>query len=348
MDMDQDGFDDIFTIASFQLKIYLGGSPHIDTVAAYSLSPQGSSLFYPSAGDMNGDGYIDIAFTDYVGTGDYDINILEGGSDGWKSSRNHMIDMDTYSRSKIADVDKDGYGDLITHSFTSPSYTLRIWKGGISFPTSASITKTASYGYNIAVAIPEGEGGGPKAYRGTFTSVPITLPDTLTQKWDVAYLEGAFPANTSARITVLDGNSGSPITGYKDLAAMDVDLSGVTTNSIKLEVTILTELNTTTPSLDALTVKWMDRREWRDEFFGPGKVDRLLNIDVAGGTMQAGDIGGQGPQLIFPSLLGEANYTTSPLAFYDAGGADYLTRDPFDFKVKGTTAADIADVNGDG
>jgi uncharacterized membrane protein len=350
-DLDLDGFDDVLTISSSNLKIYRGGSPDIDTVAAYTLAPRGSTVYYPEVGDLNGDGYIDIAATDFIGSGNYDITIFEGGSDGWKSSRTHALDVNHYSRMAIADLDKDGYGDLITHHFASPSYLLKVWPGKSTFPSAVSITKTSSYCYNVAVAIPVGEGGGAKAYRGTFQTIPINIPDTMNLKWDVAYLEGTFPANTSARITVKDGFTGTAITGYKDLPAMDVDLAGIIESghtSIILEVTIMTELNTTTPVLDSLVVKWMDNREWRDEFYGPAKVGRMLNMDVYGGTMQAGDIGGQGPQLIFPTLIGDANYTTSAIAFYDAGSADYLSRDPFNFKIRGTTGADVADVNGDG
>ncbi len=349
-DLDLDGFADIVT-RSGDMKIYLGGSPDIDVVADYSLSGQGTYIYYPDAGDLNGDGYIDIAGNDYIGSGNVDIIMFEGGSDGWKSSRTHTIDRNSYGRMAVADLDKDGFDDIVHIGYNAPGYKLNVYKGKSSWPSTSSITKDMTYAYDVAVAIPKGEGGGPKAIRGTFTTVPITLPDTMKQKWDVAYLDGTFPEGTSARITVKDGLSGTTITGYKDLAAMDVDLSGILVsshNTIQLEITILTEVNSTTPVLDTLTVKWMDNREWRDEFYGPGKVDRMLNMDVSGGTMQAGDIGGRGPQLIFPALLGNANYTTPAKAYVDAGGADYLSRDPFNFKTRGTTDAAVADVNGDG
>jgi uncharacterized membrane protein len=349
-DLDLDGFADAVTVqAGTGIRVFMGKASGIDAVAEYTLSGSGSALYYPSVGDVDGDGYIDILGTDYHGTNDYRVKVFAGGSDGWKSSRVHTAYSGAWSRTKVADIDKDGSGDVIVTMYTGGTYTVDIYSSTPSWAFSRLVKKDMSgYIYGVAPAIPKGSGGGPKAIRGTFTTVPITIPDTLTQKWDVAYLEGNFPEGTSVKISVKDGNSGQTITGYKDLAALDVDLSGITTNTIKLEVTILTELNDTTPVLDSLAVKWMGLREWRDEFYGPAKVGRMLNMDVAGGTMQAGAIGGQGPQLIFPSLLGDANYTTSARAYVDDGGADYLARDPFDFKVKGTTAADVADVNGDG
>jgi uncharacterized membrane protein len=352
-DLDLDGFADVVTVQSGTgIRVFMGKASGIDAVAEYTFSGAGSALYYPSVGDVDGDGYIDILGTDYHGANDYRVKVFAGGSDGWKSSRVHTAYSGAWSRTKVADIDKDGSGDVIVTMYTGGSYTVDIYSATPSWTFSRLVKKDVSgYIYGVAAAIPKGSGGGPKAIRGTFTTVPITIPDGMTQRWDVAYLEGTFPEGTSAKISVLDGNSGQTITGYKDLAAMDVDLGGITVgshNSIKLEVTIMTEVNTTTPVLDSLTVKWMDNREWRDEFYGPAKVGRMLNMDVSGGTMQAGAIGGQGPQLIFPSLLGDANYTTSAKAYVDDGGADYLARDPFDFKVKGTTDADVADVNGDG
>jgi uncharacterized membrane protein len=118
--------------------------------------------------------------------------------------------------------------------------------------------------------------------------------------------------------------------------------------SIRVQVTITSEFNTTTPVLDRLLVKWMDRRVWRDEFYGSGKVDRLLGLDVAGGELQPGALVGVGSQIIIPSIMGDDNYTTTPKTFFDAGGLDYLSRAPHEFPAKGTSAVDVSDVNGDG
>jgi len=349
-DVNLDGFTDVLTRQGGSVYVYLGGTPDIDVVADYTLAGQGQQLFYIAAGDINGDGYVDISGVDYIAAANYDIVMFEGGSDGWKSSRTHSIDKDNYGRLAAADLDKDGFDDLVHIAYaTGGVYRLSIFLGKSTWPTAASITKDVTYAYDIAFAIPKGEGGGPKAIRGTFETVPITIP--LDRKWDVAYLEGLFPEGTSATVTVINDATGTAITGYKDLRSLDVDLGGVDPGiyrTIRLKVTILTEVNTTTPVLDALSVKWMDKREWRDEFYGPSKVDRMLNTAVADGKLQAGAVGGRGPQLVFSSLLGNANYTVSAMSFADDGAGDYLTREPFEFKVKGTTGASMADVNGDG
>jgi len=248
-----------------------------------------------------------------------------------------------------ASNDKDGVGDIVSSPY-SGGYYLDVYMGSSSWTFTRTVHKSiTTYPYDYAVAIPKGEGSGPRAYKGTFTTLPITLPVTANKKWDVAYIEGTFPQNTSATISIIDDASGKVIPGYKDLTTMDVDLSGlIGYTNIRVQVTLMSEFNTTTPVLDSLTVKWMDKRVWRDEFHGPARVDRLLNLDVTGGLLTKGTLGGSAPDLIFPSLMGDANYTTSALAFTDAGGLDYTSTRPFEFPVHGTTAADTADVNGDG
>ena len=92
----------------------------------------------------------------------------------------------------------------------------------------------------------------------------------------------------------------------------------------------------------------MDIRVWRDEFYGSVKADRMLNLDVTNGELQASGTGGSAPQLIFTSIMGDENYTTTPKAYFDAGGPDYLSNAPYDFGTKGTSGVDTADVDGDG
>ncbi|MCK4970402.1 MAG: VCBS repeat-containing protein, partial [Thermoplasmata archaeon] len=349
-DLDQDGYDDVLIYQVDDTKLYMGSSSGPDNVADYSLSGSGTYTYYPDAGDINGDGYIDIVAASYHSAGSYKVDIFDGGSDGWKTSRIHSGLAIGYARCTVGDIDKDGYEDIVISEYVAASnYKMHVYKGGSSWPTSPSITKSGEGYYPYAIAIPKGGEGGARAFRGTFTTEEIDLP--MGKKWDLAYLDGSFPQNTSTTITVLDSASGSDIAGFKDVRRFDLDLSGVDPDiyrSIKLKVSIETEFNTTTPVVDSLTVKWMDKRVWRDEFYGDAKVERMLNMGVAGGQLGKGSIGGQAPQLIFPTLMGEANYTTSPLSFSDAGGLDYVSRSPFEFKVKGTSAADVADVDGDG
>jgi len=74
-------------------------------------------------------------------------------------------------------------------------------------------------------------------------------------------------------ISLLDG-TGTPITGYEDLADWNVDLLGINAAiypTIKVKVDVTSELNNTTPVLDKLTIKWMDKMTWRDQFYGDAR-----------------------------------------------------------------------------
>jgi uncharacterized membrane protein len=212
------------------------------------------------------------------------------------------------------------------------------------------MVKESGYDNSVTVAMPK-EAGGTRAYRGKFLTEPIALPSAASNKWDMLDLTGSMPRNTSMRLSVVDGISGDPIHGYEDLTDWNVDLSGIDPDmywTIQVEVTIESEFNWTTPVLDRILVMWMDRRVWRDQFYGSGKVDRLLGLEVDGGDLGQAALGGTGPQLIFPAIVGDNEYAPPPLAFLDAGGLDYLTRSPLEFIAAGTSAADVGDVNGDG
>ncbi|NOQ54664.1 MAG: hypothetical protein GQ558_08690, partial [Thermoplasmata archaeon] len=348
-DVDGDGYDDILARRSSIVSIYLGSASGPVTPADYDLDPTGTFVYGIAAGDINGDGYTDIVTVSYVSSSNYPITIYEGGADGWTDSRKHEDLSTVYGFLAVGDIDKDGYDDIAWSVYANPNYQVSIAFGGSSWPTAADITKTVTRVYNIVFAIPKGSGGGVRAYRGTFTTEAISLP--MDRKWDVAYLEGTFPQNTSMTMSVIDDASGEAIAGFEDLTQMDADLSGIDGflhRTIRIEVSILSELNTTTPILDSLTVKWMDKMVWRDEFFGAAKVDRMYNLDVTSGQLRKSTVGGDAPQLIFPAISGNDNYTTLPTVYSDAGGLDYLSKAPYEFATRGTSAVDTADVNGDG
>jgi hypothetical protein len=345
-DLDGDGIDDVITRGTSSVaRVYIGGSPDIDETADYSLSSGASGLYGAAAGDVNGDGFVDIALITYSG-GSYKTEVYEGASDGWSDSRIHDF-TSGYGVVKVGDVDKDGYGDIAMALYLTPNDALKVYKGGTSWPSNADITKTIDLYYDLDLAIPSG-GGGARAYRGSLTTEAIMAP--AGKQWDILYLEGDTPKNTSITITVLD-STGKPIQGYEDLTTMDVDLGGIDPsryNPITVRVTLASEFNNTTPTIDMLTVKWMDKMTWRDEMYGMAKIDRLLNLEVRDLALGKGTLGGSGPQLMFPSVRGDEAYNTRSLAFFDAGGLDYVSGTPWSIQTRGASAVDVADVNGDG
>ncbi|MCK5253635.1 MAG: VCBS repeat-containing protein, partial [Thermoplasmata archaeon] len=331
-------------------NVYLGGRDGPDTTADYSLSIP-DAVGACEAGDVNGDGHTDLLF--YSGSGSsYRLYIFEGNSQGWSDSRRHadITHNDNGNALFTADLDKDGFEDILQVQSVSSNYRLKVWYGDTTWPSTPDIVKESGYDNSVVVAMPK-DSGGTRAYRGTFITEPISLAATVNKKWDMLDLTGSMPINTTMTLSVLEAASGDPITGYEDLTEWNVDLAGIDPDmyrTIQVEVTITSEFNWTTPVLDRILVKWMDRRVWRDEFYGAGKVDRALGLEVAGGDLGAASLGGVGPQLIFPSIMGDDNYTTSPRAFLDAGGLDYLSGAPIEFIGRGTSAVDVGDVNDDG
>ncbi|NIP33578.1 MAG: hypothetical protein GWN18_01475, partial [Thermoplasmata archaeon] len=82
---------------------------------------------------------------------------------------------------------------------------------------------------------------------------------------------------------------------------MTVDLSGIDPDlntSIRVRVDIGSWVNTTTPVLDKLTVKWIDRDTWRDQFYTTTRVERSLNMVVSGGTLAPVDAATAGPTIV--------------------------------------------------
>jgi hypothetical protein len=345
-DLDQDGHLDLLLLGNYEnpAKVYMGGPGGPDGTADYTFTGS-DGVWSIDAGDMNGDGYYEIAYPNYDGT--WNMWIYKGSPLGWSSSRMHKIPIPSIQGGmSMADVDLDGYSDILYTCWNpgAGSNTLRIYKGGTTWPTSHSLQKSGEAYNRHSIAIPRG--ASDSRYVGRFTTETIDLPVAQGKRWDIVHMEGTMPLNTSMKLSVLN-ETGSPIAGYEDLTDWTVDISGlhpILQRTIQVKVTIESEFNNTTPILDSLMVKWMDEMTWRDEFYGPARVEGLLDLKVADGRLTAAGPAGAGPQLVFPSMRGDENFTTTPKVYSDAGGLDYLSRAPGTFAI----AVDVADVNGDG
>jgi hypothetical protein len=337
VDVNGDGRVDLITTFSGEYRIHLGEEINMDSIADHTL-PEGTGI---DAGYINGDDYVDIAVISGSG-----CQVFEGANDGWSTDRVHEITDSPTINVKVGDIDKDGFEDILT---IEGPWQLAIYPGGTSWPSSHTIKKstTGMGGSNLAVAIPKGQKG-ILGYSGSFTTEWLNLP--VGKRWDILHMDGILPLNTSAKVTLLD-SLGAPIKGYEDLEKWSIDLTDIIPalhRTLKIKVNMLSEFNNTTPVLDLLMVKWMDEMVWRDQFYGMARTDRLLNLEVVDNGLTTAPLGGSGPQLIFPSIRGDDGYTTVTQGFLDAGSMDYLDRDPIKFKTKGTSAVDVADVDGDG
>jgi hypothetical protein len=351
-DLDQDGYPDviIFGVYGFTTKIYMGGPFGVDSDPDYWISePAGTQFSWKGAcGDLNADGYLEIVIGyDMAGPGNDKMYIYPGSEDGWNTSDYHEINVAQGPYPTIADIDKDGYDDIIVYQWAPNNHVVDIFKGGPSLPKNYDMRKTAlgSIYSPISIAIPGGSDIG-SSYWAAFTTEDINLPEGM--RWDIIDILATVPKNTMLRYEVLN-ETGSPLTGL--LTDTNLDLASIlpiNQRTIRIRVRLTSELNDTTPTLERLLVNWIDEMAWRDEFYGPAKVDRSFDLDVAGGRLQGGNLGPTGPQLIIPSFRNDIAYTSMSYAHFDDGGPDYGTRSPLSFQTTGASAASVADVNGDG
>ena len=349
-DLDGDGHLDLLAggKSGGKMPIFLGSDGGMDTTADFSLTVP-SDLRAVAAGDINGDGYMDIAEADGGSGGTW--YFFEGDASGWSDARKHTTTVtSTYmgAAADCIDVDKDGYDELLCTLWEGSGYVMKVLKGGTTWPTTSSFQKGSAGGGDMAFAVVRDSSG--RYFRGSFTTQAITI-DPAVKKWDVLVVEGATPLNTTLSVSVLDNADPKPqpISGYKDLAAWDVDLSGLTGYPIiHVKVDITSEFNWTTPVLDRMFIKWMDRGTWREEFFGGAKVERTLNVGVADWQLGRATGMGTGPQLLVTSLRSDLGFDVPPVAFVDGGSLDYARVAPIAFESRGVSAADVADVNGDG
>jgi hypothetical protein len=349
VDLNNDGYLDVFlgSVSLEKLTVYFGDAEGIDTTPEFTfdlLNP-----FAGGVGDINGDGYTDLVV--YAeDSGSNKIHIYEGDAQGWSPNRIHKTAVMTgLPGMVVADVDKDGYDDIMITATYQGAGGVHLFYGGPSWPTTPDATKTGGGG-SLAIAIPRGSSGGTRTFRGTFTTETIDLPSNNKWKWDMVNLEGTLPKNTSMRISILD-DSDTKIDGYADLEEWNVDIIDIDPDvhdTIKVRVDLTSEFNNTTPVLDLLTVKWMDRNTWRDQFYGDARIDRIMGVDVMDGQLKTDTSAWTSPQLIFSSLRNDSGYNVKGKAFFDQGPLGFLGRPPLDFNAKGTEAIDIADANGDG
>ena len=347
-DLNNDGYLDVFlgSISGDKLTVYLGDANGIDTTPEFTID-----LVDPLAGgvgDIDGDGYTDLVV--YGEDSGKKIHIYEGDAQGWSVNRVHKTAVMTgLPGMAVADIDKDGYDDILITAAYQGNGGMKIFYGGPSWPTIPDASIPGGGG-SLAIAIPRGAGGGTRTYKGTFTTEAIDIPPGNEMKWDMLLLEGTTPKNTSMTLSVLDGTN-NPIPGYEDLSDWNVDLINLDAAiypTIKVKVDVTSELNNTTPVLDKLTIKWMDKMTWRDQFYGDARADRIMGFDVMDGFLQTDPSSWVSPQLVFSSIRNDSGFNTKSRAYIDAGGLDYTSRPPMEFPTRGVSAFDVADIDGNG
>jgi uncharacterized membrane protein len=328
-----------------KIPIYLGGPDGPDTTPDYLLEyPSSTSMSDIGAGDINGDGYVDIVALSFQNMNTGILHVYEGAVDGWSYARSHTIISSGFGKMRVIDVNKDGFDDIVLSSWDGTSASMKCIYGGASWPTTADFVKPNAGHFKIAVAAPRQVNS--KYFRGSFTTLPIVIgPD---QRWDSLLIESTIPKDTSIHVSVL-GYNGVVLPGFGGLSSQDIDLSSILSeNTIMLKMDMFSPTNSTTPSIDSISVRWMQRGTWRERFYGSARVERVLGLEVSDGQLLPSAASGAGPQLLVPSLRGQTGYGVRPEAFFDGGGLDYGALPPIPFEANGVSAVDAADVNGDG
>ena len=334
-DINYDGLGDIFlSISSYYQPVFMGNPSGPNTTADFTLMISYSYSYGSAAGDINGDGYIDLCFL-----ARYYVNIFLGSASGINTSYHSFYLSDTSRALGVADANKDGYDDI----YVGTSNQFKLFMGGETLPTSANLTKSGINGpYILAIAVPKVSRGG---LQGTFETEAIELPEG--KKWDILNLEGSVVENTTMSLSIMDRNR-EPIDEYTELTDWNVDLSGLDGhNTIYIRVSIRSEFSDRTPVLEWLVVEWMDGMAWRERFYGRAKVDSLMNLAIQEGVLTRPQ-GRVGPPLVFANLRNDLGWSPGSIGYVDAGGLDYLDLPAKSFDTKGTGGIATADVDGDG
>lgn len=335
-DIDLDGCADIVCAGQNQQRVFLGGPDGPDTIADYSLTPSSGYGYRCAVGDVNGDKLKDLVFL----SSQY-INIFEGTASGWGDGNRHDLLVSSTSWAlKVVDVNKDGYDDIVT----GLQNYFEVYTGSSDW-TLTRIVHLSNIGspIDMVVAIP------PKAtarnYTGHIITKPIVQPPG--KKWDMLDLDARLERNTTMRIAILD-SSLREIPGFSNLTGTNVDISSIVQTTIHVRLDLSSELNTTTPRVDRLTVAWIDRMSWMERFYGAAKIERMLGLSMAEGALTRPSSGTLGPALVFASLRDDEGLAAPGLSVTDSGGLDYLSNPPMGLGAMGASGVDAMDIDGNG
>ncbi len=322
--------------------MYYGGEDGPDETVDFKVEIDGSGWGLSVAtGDLNGDGWPEIVFGRVMSSAD--VFIWWGDPSGFSNTNaDHPgVDGSIYDIIVI-DVNKDGYDDVIS----GYSYGDRVH---VYLGSSGTFDGNSDFTFNTDNPRYVGVVAGKNKFdyiQGSFITKPINRP--MDQKWDVLVMDANIPPQTELEITVLD-NAKNPVLGYESLTGPDVDLSGVDVPTIHIRVTLRSNDMVSTPSVDSIFIKWMDKNVWREEYYGKAKVSQLQGFDVIGGQMVADSGLAGGEEIIFSNMRDDGTYNVDSVAYRDTGGLDYLSVAPIKFRVpSGAGDVKVADLDGDG
>jgi hypothetical protein len=221
-DVDLDGYPDLVLARIFGLRIFRGGPDGIrpDDWYEVSLDDPATLIMQVHVADLNRDGWLDLVATvqtydDRPETRAKSTRVFWGGPDGYSVERQSVIETYSTGGAVLADVDDDGYLDLVVGE-KSASLAIHHGGPGMSWP-SGRVTRVplGTRGHPSSLAVADMDGDGILDLLVDISGHYARSPETFVVLW------GGVDGFSPSRATRYDG-------GYSpgQLTVADVDGDG--------------------------------------------------------------------------------------------------------------------------
>jgi hypothetical protein len=230
-DIDGDGYGElVVTDFNQRVWIYRGGPGGVASTPTWTLGQpdQGIGTIFIGAADFDGDGYSDVALSEYQGNSGKALRVVPGGPAGLADPASVPTWPSPGTFGTVGDVDADGYPDLLLYDrFTE----VNIFRGGPSGPgtTPPQVLTVDADGYSAQTGDVNGDG------RDDVVIVRMDSTDSFyfTRDRVDVHLAGATGVADAAAVTLeeeayvgdIENNFGDPQTladfdrdGRRDLA----------------------------------------------------------------------------------------------------------------------------------